>query len=136
MRERRARRQSAIAGAALIPLIWLVPPFFLIQGGATRSSELKTYDDRQTDQDAVRLNVDLVVLHATVQSNKRFLVLGLRKEDFQVYEDGVRQQIDSFSHEDIPVTVGLVIDNSGKHATKARGGHRGGDVLFPVQQCE
>ena len=40
------------------------------------------------------------------------MVSGLHKEDFQVYENGVLQQIEHFSHEDIPVTVGLVLDNS------------------------
>jgi Ca-activated chloride channel family protein len=46
------------------------------------------------------------------------LVSGLNKEDFQVFEDGVPQQIDSFTHEDIPVTVGLVVDNSGSMGPK------------------
>jgi VWFA-related protein len=60
----------------------------------------------------------MVVLHATVQNSRGVLVSGLGKEDFQVYEDGVLQQINHFSHEDIPVTVGLVVDNSGSMRTK------------------
>jgi VWFA-related protein len=59
-----------------------------------------------------------VVLHATVQNRKGILVSRLSKDDFQVYEDGVLQQIDYFSHEDIPVTVGLVVDNSGSMRPK------------------
>jgi VWFA-related protein len=59
-----------------------------------------------------------VVLHATVQNHKGILVSGLGKDNFQVYEDGVLQQIDYFSHEDIPVTVGLVVDNSGSMGSK------------------
>ena len=119
MRERRAGRQPAIPGGVLIPLICMVPLFLLmILPGVVRSSEYQTSQARQRDQDAVTLNVDLVVLHATVQSSKRVFVSGLRKEDFQVYEGGVLQQIDSFSHEDIPVTVGLVIDNSGSMRPK------------------
>jgi Ca-activated chloride channel homolog len=59
-----------------------------------------------------------VVLHATVQNRKGILVSGLGKDDFQVSEDGVLQKIDYFSHEDIPVTVGLVIDNSGSMRPK------------------
>jgi VWFA-related protein len=59
-----------------------------------------------------------VVLHATVQNHKGILVSGLGKDNFQVYEDGVLQQIDYFSHEDIPVTVGLVVDNSGSMRSK------------------
>jgi len=67
----------------------------------------------QGDDYTLRVNVDQVVLNATAQDHNGALVSGLSKDDFQVYEDGVLQQIKYFSHEDIPVTVGLVIDNSG-----------------------
>src|ERR1035437_8633996 len=72
----------------------------------------------QVDPYAIRTNVDLVVLRATVRDRKGVPVSGLSKENFQVYEDKVLQQIESFSHEDIPVTVGLVIDNSGSMRPK------------------
>jgi VWFA-related protein len=62
----------------------------------------------------------MVVLRASVQDRKNTLVSGLSKDDFQVYEDGVLQPIKYFSHEDIPVTVGLVIDNSGSMKPKLR----------------
>jgi Ca-activated chloride channel family protein len=60
----------------------------------------------------LRVNANLVVLSATVLDHHNALVSGLVKDDFQVYEDHVLQPIKHFSHEDIPVTVGLVIDNS------------------------
>jgi VWFA-related protein len=66
----------------------------------------------------IRTSVDLVVLRATVRDHKGGPVSGLTKENFQVYEDKVPQQIESFSHEDVPVTVGLVIDNSGSMRSK------------------
>lgn len=68
----------------------------------------------------MKVSVDMVVLRATVQDRKNTLVSGLSKDDFQVYEDGVLQTIKYFSHEDIPVTVGLVIDNSGSMKPKLR----------------
>jgi Ca-activated chloride channel homolog len=74
--------------------------------------------DLPHDDYTINVNVDVVVLHATAQDDRNILVSGLNKEDFQVYEDGVLQQIKYFSHEDIPVTVGLVIDNSGSMRTK------------------
>jgi len=67
---------------------------------------------------AIRTSVDLVVLRATVRDHKGAPVAGLGKEDFQVFEDKVPQQIESFSHEDVPVTVGLVIDNSSSMGSK------------------
>ena len=45
-------------------------------------------------------------------------VAGLGEEDFKVYEDKVLQRIESFSHEDVPVTIGMVIDNSGSMRSK------------------
>lgn len=61
----------------------------------------------------ISMDVSLVVLHATVRDQKGRLASDLREPDFEVYEDGVRQSIRLFLHEDIPVTVGLVVDHSG-----------------------
>jgi Ca-activated chloride channel family protein len=72
------------------------------------------------DAYTIKVNVDMVVLGATAQDRKKTPVSGLGKDDFQVYEDGVLQTIKYFSHEDIPVTVGLVIDNSGSMRPKRR----------------
>jgi VWFA-related protein len=66
----------------------------------------------------ISVSVSSVVLHATVENHKGSLVSGLGKDDFQVYEDGALQQIEYYSHEDIPVTVGLVLDNSGSMGPK------------------
>jgi len=66
----------------------------------------------------IRTSADLVVLQATVRDHKGAPVSGLSKENFQVYEDKVPQPIEFFSHEDVPVTVGLVIDNSGSMRPK------------------
>jgi Ca-activated chloride channel homolog len=57
-------------------------------------------------------NVEEVVLNATVISGSQ-LVQNLGKDDFEIYEDGVKQNILSFQHSDLPVSIGLVIDNSG-----------------------
>jgi Ca-activated chloride channel family protein len=74
--------------------------------------------DHPSDDFTISVNVDVVVLHATAQDKKGALVAGLNKDDFQIYEDGALQPIKYFSHEDIPVTVGLVVDNSGSMAPK------------------
>ncbi len=64
------------------------------------------------------MNVDLVVLHPTVTDRKGRFISDLRQQDLEVYEDGVRQSIRLFRHEDIPVTVGLVVDHSGSMQRK------------------
>ncbi len=62
--------------------------------------------------------MDLVVLHATVVDEKGQFVQGLTADNFHVFEDKVEQKISVFSKEDIPVTMGLVIDNSGSMREK------------------
>jgi VWFA-related protein len=74
--------------------------------------------NRPGDPYGISVNVEVVVLHATVRNRHGVPVSGLGKEDFQVYEDGVLQQIETFSHDDMPVTVGLVVDSSGSMRAK------------------
>jgi len=62
--------------------------------------------------------VEEVVLHATVTDQRQHLVSGLRQGDFAVFEDGKPMVITSFHQEDIPVSIGIVIDNSGSMRTK------------------
>jgi Ca-activated chloride channel homolog len=63
-------------------------------------------------------DVDEVLLHATVIDDKQHLVTNLDKGAFNVFEDGKPQNIVSFHHEDIPVAMGIVIDNSGSMREK------------------
>ena len=82
------------------------------------AQEPSSSPSRPGDAYTIKANVDLVVLHATAQDRQNILVSGLTQDNFQVYEDGVLQPIKYFSHEDIPVTVGLVVDNSGSMSPK------------------
>jgi VWFA-related protein len=77
---------------------------------------LSGQDDRYTFSHSV----NEVVLHATVRNHKGTPVSGLGKGNFQIYEDGVLQEIKYFSHDDLPVEVGLIVDNSGSMAPKRR----------------
>ncbi|MGB9123239.1 MAG: VWA domain-containing protein, partial [Candidatus Angelobacter sp.] len=98
---------------------FLVVLFLLIAlPGISRTQSSSPSQGRPVQEPTIRIESDLVVLHATVHNQKGVLVSGLGKNDFQVYEDGVLQQIKSFSHDDIPVSVGLVIDNSGSMVPK------------------
>jgi len=60
----------------------------------------------------------MVVLHATVVDRKGGFASGLKESDFSVSEDGVAQPIRLFEVEDAPVTVGLLVDNSGSMRRK------------------
>ena len=60
----------------------------------------------------LRADVEEVVLNCTVLDGSK-IVQDLKKENFKVTEDGVPQNIISFQHTDLPVSIALVIDNSG-----------------------
>ncbi|MBI3047820.1 MAG: VWA domain-containing protein [Acidobacteria bacterium] len=61
----------------------------------------------------IRIQTDLVVLHAAVLDKRSRFVPGLPESRFTVLEDGVPQTIRLFSNEDRPAAIGLVVDNSG-----------------------
>src|ERR1700751_3298299 len=66
----------------------------------------------QDDQGFVfHKQVEEVVLHATVVDDKQRMVMNLDKSAFNVLEDGKPQNIVSFRREDIPVAMGIVIEN-------------------------
>src|SRR5262249_54679006 len=62
--------------------------------------------------------VNEVTLSATVLDLKHHLVTNLDQGNFVVYEDGQAQNITSFTRKDIPVSIGIVVDNSGSMRTK------------------
>ncbi len=74
----------------------------------------------ETDNGAFvfRKEVEEVVLHATVVDDKQRIITSLDKGDFNVFENGSPQTITSFRHEDVPVAMGIVVDNSGSMREK------------------
>ena len=75
------------------------------------------------DDTGLRIRVDtrLVVCHTTVVDKSGHLVTDLPESAFTVYENGVQQPIKIFKREDIPVSLGLIIDNSGSMRNKRAG---------------
>lgn len=65
-----------------------------------------------------RKQVEEVILHATVLDERQRMVTNLPKTAFSVFENNQLQTISSFRHEDIPVAMGIVIDNSGSMREK------------------
>jgi VWFA-related protein len=104
------RPQFSLSVATLLVLITL--------SSSVHAQAPPSQPTRSGGEYSIQVNVGMVVLQATAQDRKNILVSGLKQDDFQVYEDGVLQTIHHFSHEDIPVTVGLVVDNSGSMRSK------------------
>jgi Ca-activated chloride channel homolog len=77
-------------------------------GEVTKSGDKYTY----------RSQVNEVTLSATVLDSRRHLVTNLAETNFAVYEDNQPQKITFFRRQDIPVSIGIVVDNSGSMRTK------------------
>lgn len=99
-------RSMACGAARVIAL----PVLFLVGYAAYQAPPAS--QDRDSDSFRIAVDVALVVLHATVTEPDGGYVHNLVEQDFQVLEDGVPQRIRLFKNEDVPVTVGLVIDHS------------------------
>ena len=109
--QRRRLRRAAKAAAVSI----------LLLTGFARHAEPQTPPsiDREAPRPyRVTVNVNLVVLSATVRDQKGWPASDLSQQDFEIYEDGVQQSIRLFRHDDIPVTVGLIVDHSGSMRPK------------------
>jgi Ca-activated chloride channel homolog len=68
--------------------------------------------------DTLRVDVDLVLVPVTVTDSHGRYVKGLRKENFTLWEDKVQQDVEYFSAENIPASVGIVLDVSGSMKDK------------------
>jgi Ca-activated chloride channel homolog len=75
-------------------------------------------DSQTTSPFQISVSLNLVVLPATVRDKKGGFATDLRQENFEVFEDNVRQTVRLFRHNDIPVTAGLVVDHSGSMQKK------------------
>ncbi len=92
-------------GCSLLLILLAVAPMFLAQNLDYRDYSLG-------------VNVELVQLPVSVLDKNGFPVRGLKQEAFSVYEDKILQNISLFKQEDIPLSVGLVIDASSSMSDK------------------
>jgi Ca-activated chloride channel family protein len=106
------RRMGVLASFAI--------PVIVLTAALTDSwyREISQNQPGQASQFEIKSNVNVVLLHMTVRDSAGNFAGQFNKDNFRIYEDGVLQQIESLSHEDIPVTVGLVVDNSGSMGPK------------------
>ena len=70
------------------------------------------------DDDVVRVNADLVVVNATVLDKNGKFISGLKRTDFQIFEDGTEQKVASFTAEETPFAAAILLDTSGSMETR------------------
>jgi Ca-activated chloride channel family protein len=94
------------------------------RGVAQTQPDQKSQQAPNLEQGAVptfKAHADLVLIPVTVTDQLNRFVLGLQKEDFQLFEDGVAQNVTLFSGEDAPLSVGVLFDKSASMSYKLGG---------------
>jgi VWFA-related protein len=104
-----------IAGAAFA---MLAPLFILGQQNQALPPQSKPAEQSDASDAVFSSDTRLVPLNVTVTDKTGRLVTNLPQSAFQVFENGVQQQIKIFKREDVPVSLGLIIDNSGSMREK------------------
>ena len=116
------RRISYLALASLATLSFLI--FTSDRPVTSQSRERRAAADqsnsgdkdagKNTPQEVVKVDVDLVTIDALVLEKKTARIVGgLKKEDFQIYEDGTKQEITHFSQDSLPLSVLFLVDRGG-----------------------
>jgi Ca-activated chloride channel homolog len=70
-------------------------------------------DPQEQQAFKIGVHVDLVLTYTTVFDKSGHFVRGLKQDSFKVFEDGVQQTIAAFSQEDVPISMGILLDLSG-----------------------
>lgn len=73
---------------------------------------------QKRDNESIIIDTELVQLDVTVIDKNNIPVINLNKDDFDVYEDEIKQVISSVSREEAPLSIGFVIDTSGSMRSK------------------
>jgi Ca-activated chloride channel family protein len=122
----RAKTNSvrSVLPALLVALVVLFMAFVsgrtLSPLAAASSSEASSLKDSfaQDQDDVVRVDTDLVVLNATVLDKDGKFVRGLKRTDFQIFEDGAEQKLAGFTAEETPFAAAILLDTSGSMETR------------------
>jgi Ca-activated chloride channel homolog len=100
----------------LLCLLVLLTSRLLFLGQETENPE--SSPATKSGQSSIKVEVDLVLVNATVTDPSNRFVTGLEKDHFQLFEDKVEQKITQFSNEDIATSIGLLFDVSSSMGDK------------------
>lgn len=89
-----------------------------LTGSQSKAAATSSSKDALIKERGIRVNVDLVLVNVTVTDPQNRLVTGLEQENFRVFEDNVEQEVVHFSGEDIPISLGVILDLSGSMSNK------------------
>jgi Ca-activated chloride channel homolog len=110
--------QLAPAARHLQGRLWMRVPFtqygvlLLIGVCAAQVCAAQSAPAEKVPETTFRVGTDLVLLNVSVFDAEWKVIKGLPKSAFTVFENGVKQEVTVFRQEDVPVSLGLIIDNS------------------------
>jgi len=87
-------------------------------GNPNKGNQASGIEKQQNGMYILHADVDEVLLNCAVMDAKGQPVLDLGREDFRVWEDGVQQTVNAAQHLDLPVSMGILIDDSGSMRDK------------------
>ncbi|MBI1954856.1 MAG: VWA domain-containing protein [Acidobacteria bacterium] len=117
-RMQRAKQRLAIGGGLVLVGVALVLAPWAARGQSTGQSLPGAQSSPEGKDVRFTAEVNLVALYAAVVDQNQQLVTGLPREAFQVFQDGKEQTITQFSNRDIPVSMGVLVDNSASMTDK------------------
>jgi Ca-activated chloride channel family protein len=103
---------------------------------AARSLNVKAKIPENYPHADLRVDVPLVLIPVHVTTPLGTTVVGLKKEDFRLFEDNVEQKIVHFSNEDAPLSVGLLFDASGSMENKIKKSWEAAAEFFKIANTE
>jgi Ca-activated chloride channel homolog len=109
---------------AMIPLVffgvilWQWPALAVAQSRVSDEVKHDTPGQLIKPGQSVHIDVDLALVNVTVTDPYDRLVTGLEPDNFRIFENSVEQEIQYFSSEDVPISIGVIFDLSGSMANK------------------
>src|SRR5213592_3519977 len=97
-------------------LLIALPGMMAARVGRSQTPQEPSADKKPTQ--TLKIDVDLVLVNATVTDSLNRYVSGLEANHFQVWEDKLEQKVEYFSAEDVPISIGVIFDVSGSMKDK------------------
>ncbi len=123
-----AVRSRNILGSSQVVLFWFI--FFSMRVFAQQMDDvpnvhilppagaMTTFPATGPITPVIKKKVDLVLVPVTITDQSDRVITGLDKQNFKIYENKRQQEIQHFSSEDVPISVGIILDTSGSMKSK------------------
>jgi Ca-activated chloride channel family protein len=99
-------------------LLLTLPALMVARAGRQNPKDTPAEKSDKQATPTIKVDVELVLVNATVTDSLNRYVSGLEEQHFQVWEDKVEQKIGYFSAEDVPISIGVIFDVSGSMKDK------------------